>query len=245
MIEVGWGGGFGVLLLGLVIGMQHVFEADHVAAVSSIAARESSVRRIVTHGAVWGLGHTATLMIVAGGAIFFQLAISDAMTVWLEFLVGLMLVGLGSHVAASLVRARVHIHLHRHADGSTHWHAHSHRGEDGPHDPHRHDHSHPRGLPVRTLLVGMMHGMAGSAALLILTAATVASAPLGMSYVLLFGVGSILGMIVLSAVIAVPLAWSARALTWANGVLQSTIAFATVMLGLFVVHESLRSLAGA
>ena len=79
MIE-GWlGGGLGVLLLGLVIGVQHVFEADHVAALSSIAARESSVRRIVAHGAVWGLGHTVTLMIVAGGAVVFQLAISDTL----------------------------------------------------------------------------------------------------------------------------------------------------------------------
>ncbi len=243
MIEGWWGGGLGVLLLGLVIGMQHAFEADHVAAVSSIAARESSVRRIVAHGAVWGLGHTVTLMAVAGGAVVFELAIIDALAVWLELLVGLMLIGLGAHVVTLLVRDRVHFHRHRHADGTTHWHAHSHSGEDGPHDPHRHDHSHPQGLPVRTLLVGMMHGMAGSAALLILTATTVASVRLGLSYILLFGVGSILGMMVLSAVIAVPLAWSARALTWANGVLQSGIGLATVILGLFVVHESLRSLA--
>ena len=245
MVEGLSGGGLGVLLLGLVIGMQHALEADHVAAVSSLAARQSSVRRIVTHGAVWGLGHTVTLMIVAGGALAFELAIDDTLSVWLELLVGLMLIGLGAHVVASLVRDRIHFHCHRHGNGTVHWHAHCHGGEDRPHDPRRHDHNHPNGLPIRTVLVGMMHGMAGSAALVILMATTVASVPLGLSYIFLFGIGSILGMAVLSAVIAVPLAWSARTLTWANGLLQGGIGLATTLLGCFVVLESLRGLVAA
>ena len=97
---------------------------------------------------------------------------------------------------------------------------------------------------MRPLLVGIMHGMAGSAALLVLTATTVASVPLGLGYVLLFGLGSILGMAVLSVIIAVPLAWSAHALTWANGALRSGIGFGTVSLGVLIVGQSLRSLAG-
>ncbi len=255
MIEGWWDGGLGVLLLGLVIGMQHALEADHIAAVSIIAARETSVRRIVTHGAVWGLGHTVTLMAVAGGAVAFGLALNDALAGWLELLVGLMLVSLGVHLGVRLVRERIHFHRHRHLDGTTHWHAHSHRGEHVPHDPRRHDHDHPRrlsirglpvrSLPIRSLMVGMMHGMAGSAVLLVVTAASVASVPLGLGYVLLFGAGSIFGMAALSAVIAVPLAWSARALTWGNRALQSGVGLATVILGVFVVQESLRSLAGA
>ena len=245
MIETGWGGGLGVLLLGLVIGMQHALEADHVAAVSSIAAGQSSVRRIVAHGAVWGLGHTVTLMAVAGGAVAFGAAISDALASWLELLVGLMLIGLGARLVTALVRERVHFHRHRHADGKVHWHAHSHAGVTTPHDPHRHEHHHPRGLPVSTLLVGVMHGMAGSAALLVLTAASVASVPLGLGYVVVFGIGSVIGMAALSAVIAVPLSWSARALTWANGAAQSAIGLATIILGVLVASESLRGLAGA
>ena len=244
MIEGWWGGELGILLLGLAIGMQHALEADHVAAVSSIAARQSSVRRIVTLGAVWGLGHTVTLMAVAGGAVAFSATIGDSLAVSLELLVGLMLVGLGAHVVISLVRERVHFHRHRHGDGTTHWHAHSHRGEAQPHDPGRHEHEHRHRPLMRPLLVGIMHGMAGSAALLVLTATTVASVPLGLGYVLLFGLGSILGMAVLSVIIAVPLAWSAHALTWANGALRSGIGFATVALGVLIVGQSLRSLAG-
>lgn len=243
MLE-GWlEGGFGVLLLGLGIGMQHALEADHIAAVSSIAAKETSVRRIVTHGVVWGLGHTATLVVVAGCALAFGLAITDELAGWLELLVGVMLIVLGGHLVVTLVRDRVHAHRHYHRNGTMHWHAHSHRDEDRPHDLCCHVHHHRRGLPVRSLLVGMMHGIAGSAALLILTAASFGSAVLGVSYIILFGLGSIFGMAVLSTIIAVPLAWSSRALSRVNGCLRSAIGVGTVILGVTVVDRSLHDIA--
>lgn len=227
-----------VLLLGLLIGMQHALEADHVAAVSSIAARQTTMRRIVAHGAVWGVGHTFTLMGFAGAAIVFGLAIGETLAGWLEFAVGGMLVGLGGHLMWRLWRDRVHFHGHRHGDGTWHVHAHAHRGERGRHAELPHEHAHPKGLPWRTLAVGMMHGMAGSAALLILTASTVKEPLLGLGYVSLFGLGSVVGMALLSAVIAVPLSWSARVLTWANRGLQGAIGAATAGLGLMVMAET-------
>ncbi|MDD9877586.1 MAG: hypothetical protein OXR84_09125 [Magnetovibrio sp.] len=128
--------------------------------------------------------------------------------------------------------------MHRHGDGVVHFHAHSHRGEARDHSASAHDHAHPAKLPVRTLLVGMMHGMAGSAALLILTAASVGTPALGFAYVALFGAGSILGMAALSAVIAVPISYSARLMTWANRGLQGAIGAATVVLGVWVIAHS-------
>jgi len=196
-----------VLFLGLLIGMQHALEADHIAAVSSIAARQSSVRRIVVHGAVWGIGHTLMLMAFAGAAIFMDMAIGERLASWLEGAVGVMLVVLGGHLLYRLIRDRVHFHAHRHDGGIVHFHAHSHRGESRDHEVSPHAHDHPRGLPVRTLLVGMMHGMAGSAALLILSATAVDSPGLGFAYVILFGIGSVAGMAALSAVIAVPISY--------------------------------------
>ena len=244
MLEALAGSGLGILVLGLLIGMQHALEADHVAAVSSIAARKSTVRKIVTHGAVWGIGHTITLMIVAGGALLFGFVMDDVLAGWLELIVGVMLVALGGNLIFLLARERIHFHRHRHDDGTTHLHAHSHRDETQPHSNAAHEHNHPRTLPVRTLLIGMMHGLAGSAALVVLTAATVNSAPLGLGYILLFGVGSVLGMAALSALIAIPLTWSARAMTWANGGLQGTIGVATVVLGVLVVMESSAAISG-
>ena len=157
---------FGILSLGFLLGMQHALEPDHIAAVSSIAARRTHVGDIVKHGLTWGLGHTLTLFIFAGVAILLGRAIPETVSQPIETAVGVMLVGLGAHVWWRLWRDRVHFHSHSHGD-TTHFHAHSHAGETGPHA--RAEHSHGHGFRWRTLLVGLMHGMAGSAALLVLT----------------------------------------------------------------------------
>jgi len=219
-----------VLFLGLLIGMQHALEADHMAAVSSIAARESSVKRIVFHGAVWGVGHTLALMGFAGTVLVLGLEIGGQMVGWLEFGVGAMLVVLGGHVLYRLHRDRIHFHIHKHGE-QRHFHAHSHAGEQAEHNTSRHNHRHRQGLPLRTLLVGIIHGMAGSAALLILTTATQTSVVGGLVYVMIFGFGSILGMAALSVVIAVPFAYSAKYLNLAHGGLQFVVGAATMMLG--------------
>ncbi|NQV99977.1 MAG: urease accessory protein [Rhodospirillales bacterium] len=232
-----------ILALGLLIGMQHALEADHVAAVSAIAARQTSARKIISHGAVWGVGHTITLMIVAGFGLFLGLEISGEMSGWLESAVGLVLILLGGHLLFKLIRDRIHFHRHRHGNNHEHFHAHSHAGEKQAHEKLAHDHQHRNKLPVRTLLVGMMHGLAGSAALMVLTAQTVQSPVIGFGYIVLFGIGSVLGMAALSAVIAVPLSYSARALTWANRGIQSAVAVWTLFLGLYVVYQSLPLLA--
>ncbi len=228
----------GILLLGLVIGLQHALEADHVAAVSSIATGETSMRRIVAHGALWGVGHTIMLGIVAGTAIYLGTGIDDSVAGWLEFGVGVMLVLLGGQVVWRLVRDRVHFHAHRHDDGTMHVHAHSHAGDQVPHSRNKHAHEHPEGLPWRTLTVGLMHGMAGSAALVVLTATSVSDPFVGIGYVIVFGLGSIAGMAALSMAIALPLGYTARTLTWANRALQSGIGAATVVLGFVVMYET-------
>ena len=232
----------GILLFGLLIGMQHALEADHVAALSSICTGTRSVRRIATHGAVWGLGHSLTLLIFAGAAVFLDLRFGDNLAHALECVVGVMLILLGGQVLFRLWHARVHFHSHRHADGKTHFHVHSHRGE--KHQlmiPVRHVHTHASKMPVRTLLVGMVHGLAGSAALVILTASTVQDPVMGLFYVALFGLGSIAGMTVLSSLLAVPLAWTAQALTWAHRSLQAAVGAATMALGMLVLVEAGRS----
>lgn len=223
-----------VLFLGLLIGMQHALEADHVAAVASIATAQKSRGRIVAHGAVWGIGHTVTLMAVAGGAVLLGGTIEADVAGWLETGVGIMLVGLGAHVLYRMWRDRVHYHLHRHGGATVHVHAHSHADRE-IHDARAHDHAHPEGLPWRTLLVGMMHGMAGSAALLVLTASSVAEPGTAFLYIAVFGIGSVAGMALLSAVIAVPLTFAARTLTWSHRVLQGGIGVGTIALGVIVI----------
>jgi len=228
---------FGILGLGFLLGMQHALEADHIAAVSSIAARRSHVGEIVKHGLTWGLGHTLTLFVFAGAAILLGHAIPDSLSRSIETAVGIMLIGLGAHVLWRLWRDRVHFHTHGHGDGTVHIHAHSHAGETAAHrrDAHAHDH----GFRWRTLLVGLMHGMAGSAALLLLTVSQASSPAVGLGYVALFGIGSMIGMGVLSLVIAVPLAFSARFLTVANRALQAVVGAVTIAIGFVTLVETL------
>jgi cytochrome c biogenesis protein CcdA len=216
--------------------MQHALEADHIAAVSSIAARRTQVADIVKHGLTWGLGHTLTLFVFAGCAILLGRAIPENLARPLETAVGIMLVGLGAHVLWRLWRDRVHFHKHGHGDGTVHIHAHSHAGETTPHL--RIAHAHEHGFRWRTLLVGLMHGMAGSAALLMLTVSQTSSPALGLGYVALFGVGSMIGMGALSTVIAVPLAVSARWLTWANRGLQAAVGVVTVAIGVTTIVDT-------
>jgi ABC-type nickel/cobalt efflux system permease component RcnA len=230
-----------ILFLGLLIGMQHAFEADHVAAVASLAARNRSFRGILRDGIVWGLGHSLALLGFAGAVILLDLSAGERLAGWLELAVGVMLVLLGGQVLFRLWRDRVHFHMHRHAGGEAHLHAHSHAGEPrregAAHGQAPHDHRHPKGLPLRALFVGVMHGMAGSAALVILAASAIGSPALGLGYVALFGLGSIIGMALLSAAIAVPLTYTAKALTWVNRGLQGAVGAATIGLGLVILND--------
>ena len=163
-------------------------------------------------------------------------AVSEILAGDQKISVGVMLIGLGAHVLWRLWRDRVHFHRHGHGDGTVHFHAHSHAGETAPHA--RAAHAHDHGFRWRTLLVGLMHGMAGSAALLVLAVTQASSPAIGLGYVALFGVGSMIGMGALSTVIAVPLAVSARSLTWANRGLQGAVGLATVAIGIMTVVET-------
>ena len=224
---------FGMLGFGFLLGMQHALEADHIAAVSSIAARRTGVWDIVKHGLTWGLGHTVTLFIFAGAAILLGHAIPDHLAQPLEAAVGIMLIGLGTHLLWRLWRDRVHFHKHRHDDGTVHIHAHSHAGETVAHVRAAHDHTH--GFRWRTLLVGLMHGMAGSAALLVLAVSQASSPAIALGYIALFGIGSMIGMGALSTVIAVPLVVSARWLTRANSALQGAVGIITIGIGVMTI----------
>jgi hypothetical protein len=225
----------GITVLGLLLGMQHAMEADHLAALASITVGNRGRRKIIRHGMIWGLGHMLTLCIFAGAALVLQYAVSPALSEALEFAVGVMLILLGANVLYCLVREQIHIHVHRHASGRVHVHAHSHAGEHRPHTQVPHDHAHRSGFPVRSLFVGMMQGLAGSAALVVLAATALDSPIEGLVYVLLFGLGSMLGMWLLSAVISVPLSLAASFVTWAHRGIRGTASLVSIGFGCVIV----------
>ncbi len=225
-----------VLVLGLLIGMRHALEADHIAAVASLTARARGLREALRIGLAWGLGHTLTLF--AAGLLVLSLdsVVPERVAGFLELAVGLMLVLLGADLLRRLVTARIHFHAHRHRDGTVHFHAHSHAGE-GAHVASAHDHVHRRGMVFRALVVGLVHGMAGSAALILLTAGEIESLGMALAFVALFGFGSMVGMAVLSVAIALPLQRLAKSLTRVYTGLTAAVAIATVGLGAWVSYR--------
>lgn len=226
-----------ILTLGFLIGMRHALEADHVAAVASLASGRKNIRQTVFHGAVWGLGHTIALMVFGSVVIVMNSTVPETIAHWLEFTVGIMLVLLGADVIRRMIRDRVHFHFHKHkANDHSHLHAHSHRGE-GEHAASAHEHTHNKGLTARVLAVGIMHGMAGSAALVLLVAGTITSTTTAILYIILFGFGSIVGMAALSAVIAVPLRYSAASMTWAYNGMQVIVGIGTMSLGVYTMYS--------
>jgi sulfite exporter TauE/SafE len=224
-----------LLSLGFLLGMRHALESDHVAAVASLATRSRSMGDTLRQGAVWGAGHTLTLFIFGSLVLLLDAVIPETLARVLEFMVGLMLIGLGIDVLRRLLSERIHFHVHRHADGRLHFHATSHAGERVHESVHHHHHE--GRFPLRALFVGMMHGMAGSAALILLTLQSVHSPLTGMLYILLFGVGSIAGMAALSAIIAVPLSYSFSSLRWARTGLHALVGVITLYVGGMTVYH--------
>ncbi|MEA3290742.1 MAG: urease accessory protein [Pseudomonadota bacterium] len=227
-----------ILLIGLLIGMRHALEADHVAAVASLVDRKQSVANMLRQGGAWGLGHTITLFLFGSVVIFMDTVMPEKLARGLELTVGAMLILLGADVLRRVVRDRIHFHSHRHGNDCRHFHAHSHAGEALEHAASRHDHRHPRVFPSRALMVGLMHGMAGSAAVILLALEAFTSPLQGVLYILTFGIGSMLGMALLSAAVAIPLRLSVNRLTWAHNTFQVLIGVLTVGMGCLMLYQN-------
>ncbi|HKI62948.1 MAG TPA: urease accessory protein [Mariprofundaceae bacterium] len=225
-----------ILLMGFLLGMRHAMESDHVAAVASLVTRSPSMGESIRMGSVWGLGHTVTLFVFGSAVMLLDHMIPERMAMMLEFTVGIMLVMLGMDVVRRLMKEHIHFHFHRHQDGTWHMHAHAHSDDEvkipATHTDLSHEHLHAGHFPLRALFVGIMHGMAGSAAMIVLTLQTVQSFGMGLLYIGLFGIGSIAGMAALSMAIMLPLRHSARRYAGLHQYLQLGIGAATAVLGL-------------
>jgi len=173
------------LAVGFVLGLRHALDPDHIVAVSTIVSECKSLRRSSLVGTFWGLGHTFSLLVVGLLVIALKLNLTERVAAWMEFAVAVMLVALGMKAVATALRGwKLHAHKHEHG-GPPHLHLHVHK----PGEAEDHRHRHILGLGTRPFLVGMVHGLAGSAALMILVVATIPSAVAGLIYIAVFGVG--------------------------------------------------------
>lgn len=230
-------GAWAVLGLGLVFGLKHATEVDHIVAVTTIVSEQRNLLRAALVGALWGAGHTVSLIAVGIVVLALRVAIPELVADWLEFGVALMIIGLGlSAFARALRRRRPDVHEHVHDDRP---HAHIHFHEEGtehadPVTPHTHAVTR---LGLKPLLVGAMHGLAGSAALTLLVLTQIASPLVGLLYLFVFGLGSILGMLLMSCLVGLPFVLGARKLTRVSYALQATASVLSIAFGLWYAYE--------
>ncbi|WP_057461194.1 hypothetical protein [Pseudovibrio sp. POLY-S9] len=226
------------LTLGFLIGMTHAFEADHLAAVGTlVTSGKNSPRRMATLGAAWGLGHTTTLFVLAVFVILFGFVLSELMASTLEFFVGCMLVALGLHALWKLKISGIHFHRHSHGNSRPHFHAHRHETLKLHHKD-THDHEHVSGFSLKAYAVGLVHGVAGSAGLLVIVTAATQDPVLALLYVLLFGFGSVCGMAFLTFVISWPIQLGTRFATKLLGGLQAATGCLAIVIGVQVLIET-------
>lgn len=220
-----------VLSFGFVAGLKHALDPDHVVAVSTIVSEHKSLARSSLVGTFWGLGHSASLLAVGLLIILLRSAIPEEAALWMELPVAAMLIGLGAGVLVKMAREQgieVHAHSHSHDGEPPHSHIHVHN-RDG------HDHKHYLfRLGRRPFAVGMVHGFAGSAAVTLGAMTTIPSVSLGLIYIALFGLGSVGGMLLMSAVIGLPFAATARKFAAVNSGIRVFAALFSVGFGLFL-----------
>ncbi len=231
-------GGFALLGLGLIFGLKHATEVDHVVAVSAIVSEHRSVFRSALVGGLWGVGHTASLLVVGVVVLVFRVAIPTPVANWLEFGVALMIIGLGLLAMTRVLRRRSDVHLHKHShDGQSHVHVHFHEAttQHGQSSTHSHAVS---SIGVKPVLVGTMHGLAGSGALTLLVLTQIKSAWLGLLYLAIFGVGSIVGMLLMSGLIGLPFTLTSRNVSGFHHWLQTAAAGLSIAFGLWYAYET-------
>lgn len=225
-----------IMGLGLAIGLEHAFEPDHVAAVSTQVSKgrfmQKSTKQIIKSGtmhssilgAFWGAGHTTTLVLM--GLLVYALAVKIEQNIFssLELIVGMMLIFLAiTTISNKKIFKLRHRHPHQHNDGSIHYDEHNHADSE-----HKHTH--------KSYLIGCIHGLAGSGSLVVLTAATLNNVGMILGFILIFGIGSILGMALVSGLMGVPFALSNKVVR-INKIARYTAGAFSLLIGANIIYQ--------
>jgi sulfite exporter TauE/SafE len=206
-----------VLAISFLLGIKHAIEPDHVIAVSTIASKSKKIWDASLAGVFWGIGHTATLFTIGIILILMKGDFSDKWSMTLEFLVGIMLVYLGITSLLSSRKNKQHAHLQ----------------EEHPENDQfiKKEQSY-----FKSLFIGFVHGLAGSAAMVLLTMSTVSTVWQGSLYILIFGVGTTIGMLVFTTLLGLPFVLSKKRLTLSRSLIMS-IAMISVLFGVYYMYN--------
>jgi len=244
-----------VLGVGFALGLRHALDADHLIAVTTIVGERKGILSSLFVGVFWGLGHTLSLLVVGLVVIGMNVRIPEQVAMGMEFGVAAMLVFLGFRVIVKLVGGgTLHAHVHTHGN---YWHVHPHtHASDQVHgDKHadeRHSHAGAmwsstiqwlaRTIPLRqgagrSVLIGMVHGLAGSAALMLIVLTSMSSPAAGLAYLTAFGIGSVGGMALMSMLIGIPFVVTAQRSSTINIITRGVSGVLSVGFGLFLAYH--------
>jgi ABC-type nickel/cobalt efflux system permease component RcnA len=226
-----------LLGVGFLLGLRHALDTDHLAAVSTVLAERPTLLASGAVGLWWGIGHTVTLLLVGSVVLAWGLRIPTEFEMIAESGVALLLIVLGGTLARKLYRERWHVHRHHH-DGEQHIHFHSHQRQDG------HGHRHWIAGSIRPLCIGMAHGLAGSAALMLMILSTTTDMTSGLLSILIFGMGSIMGMMIIGVTISVPVMYSRAINPRLFMSVQGVASLASVSVGLWMLVKLVLSATG-
>jgi high-affinity nickel permease len=237
-----------ILGLGFILGLKHALDADHVIAIATIVSERKGILSSSLVGMLWGIGHTAALLVIGGCVVALQLQLPEKLALSMEFAVAVMLILLGGNVLKKVYRGEtLHVHVHSH-HGRRHVHLHAHAA-DSPHDLEEASHHDSRSSRLlkralarfsenrRSLLIGMVHGMAGSAGLMLLVLATISDSLLALAYIGVFGIGSMGGMLVMSALVGLPFAFTANRSILINRIIRGCAGSVSVIFGLLLAWQ--------
>lgn len=233
-----------IIALGLVLGMRHATDPDHVIAVTTIVSRQRSLRGAALIGTFWGIGHTFTMLVVGGAIVLLGWVVPPRMGLWMEFAVALMLVLLGALNLTGILRWFTEKMTGIEHALTAHGAAHSHGGSHGhpcagPSGSVTNGHLSKMGLyqTARPFIVGIVHGLAGSAAIALLVLATIRDPRWAIAYLLVFGGGTILGMILITAAIAAPITYAHKLSRKTNSSFQFASGVISLAFGLFLAYH--------
>jgi high-affinity nickel-transport protein len=223
-----------ILALGFFLGMRHATDSDHIVAMTTIVSREKSIRAASLVGALWGVGHTLTILLVGGAIVLFGIVFPPRVGLTMELSVAIMLVVLGAMNVAGF-RQEMKKLQDAPPNGSSSAH--------DEHDPHRHS---PLGIVARvggysaaqrSVIIGTVHGLAGSAAVALLVLTTIRDSRWALLYLFLFGIGTIAGMMLITSALAVPLIHTARRFPNWNRHIGWVTGLLSVAFGLLLVYQ--------
>ncbi len=213
-----------ILLTSLGLGLAHSLDADHVVAVTTLVCNNKSIRKSVTSATVWGIGHSAVLLAVGSAVLILRVVIPESVVNVFEFAAAILLVILGIYVIRLLIMERIHLCQHKAGIAHTHTHSHSHTPDT---TGHRHLH--------KSALTGVLQGLGGTAALMLVTLTTVSTVEMGILFIVIFGVGVILGMVCISCLVGSVIAYAANRLEKVHKIIIAVTGSLSIAFGIGII----------